>query len=103
MNQGLTEKAEIFKAFGDKTRLEILNLLGRCGNHRCVGSLAEELNISQPTVSQHLKVLKNAGLVGAEKKGVFVHYSLNREFMKALAADLTQLCEQTPGKCKKTK
>ncbi len=64
----------IFKALSNDVRLEILSLLVQ--GPLCVNSLVDRLNVSQPAVSQHLKILENAGLVKGSKMGYRVHYSL---------------------------
>lgn len=65
---------KVFKALSNKARLEILSLLAE--RPFCVNALANRLNISQPAVSQHLRILENAGLVKGNKVGCWVHYSL---------------------------
>jgi len=65
---------KVFKALSNKARLEILSLLAE--RPFCVNALANRLNISQPAVSQHLRILENAGLVKGNKVGYWVHYSL---------------------------
>jgi len=64
----------VFKALASDTRIEMLRLLGE--RALCVGALAARLDISQSAVSQHLGILRRAGLVEADKRGYFVHYSL---------------------------
>lgn len=78
MKNNITISAEVFKALGDPTRLKITKIIFASKNI-CVGMIAKNLNITQPAVSQHLKILKNAGLVNAQKIGYHVHYSLNVE------------------------
>jgi ArsR family transcriptional regulator len=73
--------AEVFKALGDPTRLNIISLLSS-SNNLCVNIIASKLSMSQPSISQHLKVLKNAGICRAHKIGAHVHYSLNTEKME---------------------
>lgn len=69
--------AQILKLLGDKTRLTIMKILdeGSC----CVSELVEILQISQPAISQHLRKLKDIGLVEEERKGQWISYSINRE------------------------
>ena len=76
----LKELARLHKALGDETRLRLLRLLSQQGAEGalCVGALAACLGVSQPAVSQHLAVLRAAGLVVDERRGYFVHYRLNR-------------------------
>ncbi len=66
--------ARIFKAMGDENRLEILALLR--GGERCACKLLEDLQISQSTLSHHMKLLCDAGLVASRKEGKWVHYSI---------------------------
>ena len=74
------ELARLFKALSDETRLRLLKLLADRGPEGalCVGALAGELGVTQSAVSQHLAVLRSAGLVVDERRGYFVHYRLNR-------------------------
>lgn len=91
------ELSKVFKALGEPTRLRIIKMLSVQG--MCVCELSETLNMLQPRVSQHLKVLKEAGLLQEQKEGYWVCYSLNREiidqlwsdFQLFLAADLREL------------
>ncbi|KQC13503.1 MAG: hypothetical protein APR63_08420 [Desulfuromonas sp. SDB] len=70
--------SEIYKVFSDPTRLKIIHLLlGR--RHLCVNGITKHLDISQSAVSQHLRILRQADLVHANKHYNFVHYSINRE------------------------
>ena len=75
MNEKLfKERAKIAKALAHKTRLEILDILAK--EEHCVCELQEIIDASQSTVSKHLGILKNAGLVDSEKEGLNVTYSL---------------------------
>ena len=67
----------IFKALGDENRIRILRLLS--GGEKCACMLLDELNISQPTLSHHMKVLCDAGIVEATKDGKWMHYSICHE------------------------
>lgn len=68
---------DIFTVIGDARRRRILELLAI--DERSVGALATELGISQPSVTQHLKALKDAGLVRREKRGTSSIYTIDRE------------------------
>lgn len=74
---GLERAATILKLLGDKTRLTMMKLLE--GRTLCVCELVELFEISQPAISQHLRKLKDAGLVKEEKRGQWVYYSVNKE------------------------
>ena len=83
---------EALKAIGDPTRLKILRILkqrGRCSIGKPVGMCAcdieEQVKLSQPTVSHHMAVLTKAGLVRAEKQGLWRWYQRNEKSLKELA------------------
>ncbi|MEX1307019.1 MAG: metalloregulator ArsR/SmtB family transcription factor [Eubacteriales bacterium] len=84
---------EKFKALGDKTRFQIYLLLAE--NQICVGGLAKALGITESAVSQHLKVLKSAGLIKGEKTGHFVHYHVQAGVIKELGGILDELSKDT--------
>ncbi|MCP4231657.1 MAG: winged helix-turn-helix transcriptional regulator [bacterium] len=73
------EMAEYFKALGDAKRLKIIWMLSAKDDRLCVADLAEKLEITQPAASQHLRTLKNVGLVKPEREGNKVYYTLNIE------------------------
>lgn len=75
--ENLEKLAELFKALSDPTRLKIVKFLSKHQRPKCVNALTKQLDISQSAVSQHLKVLKQAGIVKGERAGNFVHYQLN--------------------------
>jgi DNA-binding transcriptional ArsR family regulator len=70
----------IFKALNDETRREILELLKV--KDLSAGEIADYFNISKPSISHHLDILKRADLISSEKKGQFVIYSLNTTVME---------------------
>ena len=67
------------KALGDENRLKLFLLLSE--KRICVKGLAEILNISESAVSQHLKILKEAGLIKGEKDGYYVHYIVQKDVL----------------------
>ena len=79
-----SKQAVIFKALGDPTRLRLLKLLceQRKPDALCVNALVGLLGVSQPAISQHLRVLKSAGLVKGERRGYHVHYAVDPEAIK---------------------
>ncbi len=85
------ETVQLLKALSDETRLKLLHLL--LTHNFCVRALARKLKISEAAVSQHLKVLREAGLLTGEKKGYFVHYGVSRDVLRALAGELNGLAE----------
>jgi len=90
MNDEIESLSDIFKALADPTRLRLLVLLsdqsiidceGGCTDQKylCVGALAQKLSVTQSAVSQHLRVLRHVRLIKGERRGAFMHYSLNNE------------------------
>lgn len=76
----------ILKAIADPTRLQLVALINsQEAKAACVCDLAEAVHLSQPTVSHHLKVLTEAGLLHREKKGTWVWYSVNTDQLSTLA------------------
>ena len=67
--------ANMFKAFCDENRLQILKLLQ--DGERCACSLLEEMQITQPTLSHHMKILCDSGVVLGRKEGKWMHYSIS--------------------------
>lgn len=87
------ERMMMLKAITDENRLHILELLQH--GERCACVLLEGLHFSQPTLSHHMKVLCEAGLVNSRKEGKWVYYSLNRQKGKELAAMIQDLFQVT--------
>lgn len=85
------DKTLLLKAIADETRLKIVSLLLQ--HNYCVRALARKLEISEAAVSQHLKVLREAGLLIGEKKGYFMHYDVNRDVLHELAREIKALAE----------
>ncbi|MBW1669001.1 MAG: winged helix-turn-helix transcriptional regulator [Deltaproteobacteria bacterium] len=81
-----------FKALADENRLKILTLL--LSQDLCVGALANRLGISKPAVSQHLQVLRKAGLVKGEKRGYWTHYSVEASALSRIARELDEMATQ---------
>ena len=83
--------AVAFKALGDPARLRLLSLVADGpGGERCVCELIAPLSLSQPTVSHHLKVLTEAGLVEREKRGPWVYYRVSHSGLGALRNALSR-------------
>ncbi|WP_394707987.1 ArsR/SmtB family transcription factor [uncultured Desulfosarcina sp.] len=80
---------KVIKALADERRLKILQLLTT--NDLCVGALAKHLSISKPAVSQHLQILRKAGLVKGEKRGYWTHYIVEREALNQVASQISEL------------
>lgn len=71
---------EVFKALNDRTRREILMLLRE--KDLTAGEIADQFDISKPSISHHLDLLKRADLVSSEKKGQFIYYSINTSIIE---------------------
>lgn len=98
------DRSLILKAIADDTRMKIITLLLQ--HNYCVRALSRKLEISEAAVSQHLKVLREAGLLSGEKKGYFMHYDVNRNQLHELAREIDALadmerktCSQEQGGC----
>ena len=74
MEQECAQIIKLFKALGDENRIQILRLLQ--GGEKCGSELLEELRISQSTLSHHMKILCDVGIVLSRKDGKWIHYSI---------------------------
>ncbi|MGN0321946.1 MAG: ArsR/SmtB family transcription factor [Oliverpabstia sp.] len=87
MSSAYSDTVKVFKAFCDENRLKILEQL-RTGE-KCACKLLDELHITQPTLSHHMKLLCDADIVQGRKEGKWVHYSINPEGAKRAQKILT--------------
>ncbi|MGM9632124.1 MAG: ArsR/SmtB family transcription factor [Eubacteriales bacterium] len=81
--------AAIFKAFCDENRIRIINLL-RSGE-KCACKLLEEINVTQPTLSHHMKILCDSGVVVGRKDGKWTYYSISEKGVERAKEYLEQL------------
>ena len=95
--------ARIFKALADENRLQILTLLKK--GELCACHLLEELNITQPTLSHHMKLLCDSGIVNFRKEGKWMHYSISAEGRDMLIGLIGEYlkCDNTESSCKCSK
>lgn len=77
MKNRYTETADIFKAFCDENRIRILEMLQT--GEKCGCKLLEELNVTQPTLSHHMKILCDSGIVEGRKEGKWTHYKISND------------------------
>lgn len=78
--------ARVFKALGDPTRVRLLSLIAAgAGGEACICDLTEPVGLSQGTVSHHMKLLADAGLVTREQRGKWAYFALNVDAMDAAA------------------
>ncbi len=83
--------AAAFKAIGNPVRLQILDILRRQAGQVCVCDIESRFNLSQPTISHHLRALRKAGLVDSEQRGTWIYYFVREESLAPLRAFLTRL------------
>ncbi|MFP5022429.1 ArsR/SmtB family transcription factor [Pseudonocardia phyllosphaerae] len=80
------ELARSFKAMGDPVRLRLLSLIAsHAGGEACVCDLTGVFALSGPTISHHLKVLREAGLVSGERRGTWIYYRVRPEVLERLS------------------
>jgi ArsR family transcriptional regulator len=77
--------AAVAKALGDPIRMQLVDVLRRNAGKVCVCELVPLFDLSQPTVSHHLKVLREAGIVGSERRGLWAYYYVEPEAVKELS------------------
>lgn len=99
------DRSLVLKAISDETRMKVLTLL--LEHNYCVRTLARSLELTEAAISQHLKVLREAGLVIGEKRGYFMHYDVERAVLRELAEEIETLaaierktCTPEKGGCK---
>src|SRR5947208_6367432 len=81
------ELERLFKVLADRNRVKILNMLLRAGGQAvCVCEFTDQLGLAQPTVSYHLKLLREAGLLERQKRGTFAYFRVRGEAMERLSA-----------------
>jgi ArsR family transcriptional regulator len=94
MRQPLTEDqsvdlARVFKALGDPVRLRLLSLIAsHSGGEACVCDLTDTFDLTGPTISHHLKVLREAGVIDGERRGTWVYYRVLPAALQALSSVL---------------
>ncbi len=81
--------AALAKALGDPIRLQLVDVLRKHAGKVCVCELVPLFELSQPTVSHHLKVLRRAGIVDSERRGLWAYYYVNPEAVEELSAWLS--------------
>jgi ArsR family transcriptional regulator len=92
MERNYEKYALIFKALSDETRLKIITMLS--SEELCACKILEAFNITQPTLSYHMKMLVDIGLVNAIKKGSWVYYSINNKSRKEIFTFVPQLLKE---------
>ena len=112
MESNYADFALLFKALSDETRLKIIDMLS-CGE-LCACDILKSFNITQPTLSYHMRILTESGIVNGNRDGAWMHYTLNSETAKRITQywnDLTSVkencicreykqCDDSQGTCK---
>jgi ArsR family transcriptional regulator len=81
--------ARTAKALGDPIRMQLVDVLRKHAGKVCVCELVPLFDLSQPTISHHLKVLRSAGIVGSERQGLWAYYYVNPEALEEVSAWLS--------------
>ena len=89
-DEGIGESAAVFKALSDETRLRILKTISHMTT-LCECNLVPEFGLTQPTISYHLKVLREAGLIKSERKGQWVYHQVNEKAVLAAVRRLSEI------------
>lgn len=86
----LTAQAAVLNALGDEARLKMVMLLAQ-HESLCVCEIQQAFDLGQPTISHHLRVLRDAGLVDVQRKGIWAYYSLQHDVIKELLREFVGL------------
>jgi ArsR family transcriptional regulator len=89
---------KLFKVFSDETRVEVVKHLSN--GHCCTCQFEEDINVSQPTLAYHLKMIKEAGLATTEKVGTWKKYHINNQILDEMIEFLEELKVSEGEKCK---
>ena len=84
----INDKERIFKALGDKNRLMIMDLISK--DELSAGKILEQVNMGQSTLSHHMKILCDSGIVNARKDSRWVYYTINAEVAAEISSVLTE-------------
>ncbi|HRF98478.1 MAG TPA: metalloregulator ArsR/SmtB family transcription factor [Aggregatilineales bacterium] len=79
-----THIAEMFKALSHPVRVQILDMISQGGGELCACNIEQHFDLTQPTISHHFKVLREAGLIESENRGVWVHHRVNQPALDKL-------------------
>jgi ArsR family transcriptional regulator, arsenate/arsenite/antimonite-responsive transcriptional repressor len=89
--QSAQEIAALAKALGNPVRIQIVDLLGRYGGDVCVCDVERHFDLTQPTISHHLRVLRNAGVIEGDQRGLWIYYRISPGVLNPLRTLLGML------------
>ena len=81
----------MFKAIASPVRLQMVNLISRLGGQICVCDIESQFELSQPTISHHLKILREAGIIDCERRGQWLFYFTRRDALSTLDQFLSSM------------
>ena len=87
--------SKVFKALSDETRREILKMLSK--QDISAGEISDNFNMSKPSISKHLEILRDAELISSEKKGQFVIYSINMSVLQEVLGNFLNILQNKKG------
>lgn len=99
MNKNNIDSVLMFKALADETRRQIVEMLAGGELYAC--RIQENFCITQPTLSYHMKILTDSGLVNGKREGAWIRYSLNRKGFESLCSAMKEICENIGNKLDK--
>jgi ArsR family transcriptional regulator, arsenate/arsenite/antimonite-responsive transcriptional repressor len=85
--------ANVFKAISHPVRVQILDLISQGSGETCGCDIERHFDLTQPTISHHLKVLRDAGMITSEPRGVWIHHQVNSELIDRIHAYLNILTD----------
>ncbi len=97
MKNRYTETAQIFKALCDENRIRILEMLQT--GEKCACKILDELNVTQPTLSHHMKILCDSGIVESRKEGKWIHYRISAAGSNNAVKILQELIKTNDSSC----
>ena len=89
MKYSYAEYVSLFKAIADQTRLNIVDLLS--GGEMCACQLLDNFEITQPTLSYHMRILSDSGIVKGRREGAWMYYSINGEVLDTISEFLANI------------
>jgi ArsR family transcriptional regulator len=95
MNFDYTSQVKKIKALADETRLQIVEMLA--DGELCACKIQERFDFTQPTLSYHMKILTDCGLVNGRREGAWMRYTLNKSAFEAVCGHLRSICERVSG------